>query len=209
MDPVFKSFFACLVSKNNNVELAKQLLPVVQTVLYNYSKLVNKVSWAQQRFNYNNTYGAKSVGFHTHKSAKPLLDYIKIHANEFLKKTGYKPVHPSRLVIDMFVSEMQAGSYHQTHVHPGSELAGVFYLQCPEHASPLTINDPRGYAMYNPPLKLEKIIETDYNMYESEHIPPQQGDLVIFNSWLPHEVIANSDKLNDKRITVVFNIQVI
>ena len=209
MSDVFKSFYSCLISKNTHVELAKQILPEAQTVLDNYSKLVGNVSWAKQNFNYRNTYGAGNVGFHKHKAAKPLVNYIKIHANEFLMESGYKAVSTDRFIIDMFISEMQAGSHHRSHVHPGSVLAGVFYLQCPEYSSPFTVNDPRGYAMYNPPLMLEKNADTVYNMYESVDIHPQQGDLLICNSWLPHEVIANSSKLVGKRLTVVFNIQVI
>eukprot|EP00043_Microstomoeca_roanoka_P002265 m.37358 g.37358 ORF g.37358 m.37358 type:complete len:287 (-) comp11374_c0_seq4:81-941(-) len=77
---------------------------------------------------------------------------------------------------------------HPQHTHPNNMISGVFYVKVPDCAGPIVFSDPRG-----PYPGLDGTIV----------VHPQEGDIIIFPSWLPHEVMATACK--DSRISIAFN----
>jgi uncharacterized protein (TIGR02466 family) len=97
-------------------------------------------------------------------------------------------------------------SHHSFHIHPLSVISGTYYLQVPPGAGLFKIEDPRLDAfMGRPPQKARARLENQ------RHVPlaPAPGLLVLFESWLRHEVPAhrgrNSQAPSQKRISVSFN----
>tara|TARA_B100001250_G_C19481714_1_gene649018 strand:- start:91 stop:687 length:597 start_codon:yes stop_codon:yes gene_type:complete len=83
-------------------------------------------------------------------------------------------------------------SYNVTHVHPGSVLAGVLWIQCPEGCNPITFEDPNTFA--------RSLITKDCH----ENFTPEPGVMMIFPSYLPHRVDIN--RTNTTRISLSFNL---
>jgi len=77
-----------------------------------------------------------------------------------------------------------SGGYNMRHLHPDSLLSGVLYLSAPTGSGRLRLVDPR----------VAKKMETQVgrNQESQSHkdwmITPKDGLLVVFPSWLEHEV---------------------
>lgn len=80
------------------------------------------------------------------------------------------------------------GSYHASHHHKNSLLSGIFYVNAPPHSGAVVFEDPRGPL---PPFG------------RSLHITPQAGELILFPSWLMHQVLPSMTI--EPRISVSFN----
>ncbi len=106
-----------------------------------------------------------------------------------------------RLEMNSFwVNIMGKGCSHSYHLHPLSSISGTFYLQVPKGSGALKLEDPRLPAfMASPPRKRgAKLMNQQFFSVE-----PSPGELVLFESWLKHEVPANHAKT--ARISVSFN----
>ena len=208
----YRGLFACLLSKSNNMDLAIETSPHAKNYLnkYNLFKEGNKF-FKEDAFGYNNTYNLTrrtGYGFQDVPGSLNLKNYIFEKAFDFYNTMGTK-VDPARLSLQMFVSEMLEGDSHKTHVHPNCSLSGVFYLDVPENAAPISFPDPRGHAMYIFPPYGEILKKTDYLYPGNNHeelIYPKTGDLLIWNSWMMHSVPALNFNKDRGRATVVFNI---
>jgi uncharacterized protein (TIGR02466 family) len=86
---------------------------------------------------------------------------------------------------------MSKGVRHTQHLHPHSVISGTFYLS--PATTPLKFEDPRLGLFMNSPMRK--------NLFHE--IYPQPGDLVLFESWLRHEVPAH--KSAQKRVSLSFN----
>ena len=95
---------------------------------------------------------------------------------------------------------MGEGCHHSFHLHPLSTISGTFYLQFPRGSGVFKIEDPRLAAFMASPPRKPKARRENQRFYE---ITPEAGDLVLFESWLKHEVVANRAK--QERISVSFN----
>lgn len=106
-----------------------------------------------------------------------------------------------RLQMSAFwINIMGEGSHHSSHLHPLSTVSGTFYLQVPKGSGSFKIEDPRLPAfMGSPPRKRGARLENQ-RFYD---LKPRAGELVLFESWLKHEVAANLAQ--SERISVSFN----
>ena len=81
------------------------------------------------------------------------------------------------------------GGSHLQHVHPGSIVSGVYYSSVPDNAGCLLFDDPRDPL---PPFN-ERIT-----------IHPARGKLVMFPSWLTHQVTPTTGQ--EPRVSWSFNV---
>jgi uncharacterized protein (TIGR02466 family) len=95
---------------------------------------------------------------------------------------------------------MGYGCHHAFHLHPLSSVSGTFYLQVPKGSGAFKIEDPRLPAFMASPPRKSKARPANRRYFEVE---PKAGELVLFESWLKHEVVANRSK--QERISVSFN----
>jgi uncharacterized protein (TIGR02466 family) len=129
--------------------------------------------------------------------SKPFARLEKIilaHAAGFAKSLqwnlrGGKPVCDS-----MWVNVLPEGGTHTSHLHTNAVLSGTYYVTAPEGVSPIVFEDPRhAMMMAAPPRKT--------SIYESR--TPTAGTLMMWESWLRHEVPMN--RAREDRISVSFN----
>lgn len=90
--------------------------------------------------------------------------------------------------------------YNAMHNHPISMLSGVYYIKAPENCGDIVFRDPREVRqMTMLPLKRQ-----NRWTYQRVFYHPREGRLLIFPSWLLHEVKPNLS--DEERICVSFNI---
>lgn len=99
-----------------------------------------------------------------------------------------------------WINIMPKGTSHSMHIHPLSVISGSFYVETPPNASCIKFEDPRlVHFMASPPRKNNAKIQNKSFV----EIKPKAGDVILFESWMKHEVPRNSSLKN--RISVSFN----
>ena len=110
----------------------------------------------------------------------------------YMKALNLRPDTGSIELSNIWLNVMPAGCYHAFHAHPLSVMSGTFYLKLPKGSSPLRIEDPRAPLFMASP---SRKIQMDLN--------PKEGDLILFESWLKHEVPPHD--CPESRYSVSFN----
>lgn len=106
-----------------------------------------------------------------------------------------------KLALDsIWINVLKPGGTHSGHIHPSSVLSGTYYVTVPKGASALKFEDPRLGLMMAAPRKKETA-PRDAQPFVT--IAPKPGTLILFESWLRHEVPSNPAREN--RISVSFN----
>jgi uncharacterized protein (TIGR02466 family) len=101
---------------------------------------------------------------------------------------------------DCWVNIMPRHTVHGLHLHPHSTLSGTYYLQVPPGSPGIKFEDPRlDRFMAAPPRKSAATRAARPWVT----FPAATGQLVLFESWLRHEVVPNT--VNGERISVSFN----
>ena len=176
-----------------DVETSKKFLPIARKILDNPANLTN--TWQ-----YNTTYGSRNYTdgeSHDYNSIHTIEEYFVNIGGQYLKSLGYKTIN---LKAKIFFSEMFDGDFHVPHEHPSSVLSGVFYLHVPQGSSSIRFYDPRVHTRY---IDLP-IVEHAYTNWNFFNVAPEEGLLLIFPSWLTHEILKNESASG--RITAVFNL---
>jgi uncharacterized protein (TIGR02466 family) len=120
------------------------------------------------------------------------------HAGAFSRSLAFD-LGGGRLKLDsLWVNILKPGSAHSGHVHPHSVLSGTVYVTTPPGAGALKLEDPRLARMMAAPPRRADAPET---LRTFVYIQPQAGDVVMWESWLRHEVVAG----RGERISISFN----
>lgn len=100
---------------------------------------------------------------------------------------------------DCWLNIMPRGCAHSFHLHPHAVVSGTYYLRVPRGAPGLKFEDPRLSRMMAAPMR--KVSAAD----QQAHItyPARAGEVILFESWLRHEVPANP--VDEERVSVSFN----
>jgi uncharacterized protein (TIGR02466 family) len=89
---------------------------------------------------------------------------------------------------------------HSGHTHPGCVVSGTFYVAMPPDSGGLLFEDPRLPLMMNAPTR-QAHARPDRQI--SASVTPAPGTLLLWESWLRHEVPVNLSQ--DQRISISFN----
>jgi uncharacterized protein (TIGR02466 family) len=98
---------------------------------------------------------------------------------------------------DCWVNIMPTGLAHGSHLHPLSTVSGTYYVRTPRGCAGLKLEDPRLERMMAAPPRRGP---------GAAHwvvVPARAGHLVLFESWLRHEVPANPGA--GERVSISFN----
>jgi uncharacterized protein (TIGR02466 family) len=131
---------------------------------------------------------------------RQLLKQIDKHAASFAKELhwdirGGKPICDS-----IWVNVMPEGGSHTSHIHTNAVISGTYYVAVPQGAGPIVYEDPRHALMMAAPPRLAKA-PREFKSHISE--TPKAGTLLLWESWLRHEVPLN--KADGLRISISFN----
>jgi uncharacterized protein (TIGR02466 family) len=122
------------------------------------------------------------------------------HARTFADSLAFD-LGRRRLRLDsLWVNILRPGAAHSGHIHPHSAISGTYYVAIPPGAGALRLEDPRmPLMMAAPPRRADAPEENRAFVY----LRPQPGAILMWESWLRHEVPANQAKAD--RISVSFN----
>ena len=130
-------------------------------------------------------------------------DLVKIldhHVAEFVKDLEFDLDGRALVLEDLWINILPEGGTHSSHIHPHSVISGTTYVAMPEGASALKLEDPRLSRMMAAPTRA-KTARAELQPFI--YVKPNVGDVLLWESWLRHEVPMNMAK--DERISVSFN----
>jgi uncharacterized protein (TIGR02466 family) len=124
-----------------------------------------------------------------HRESSSILDFFSV------KRQGHE-------ITSMWSHITGANHRHIAHTHPNNYLSGVIYLQTPENCGNTIFLDPRaGSRAIHPDYE-----EPNYFNMDSFIHKPQKGNMLIWQSWLPHMVDYDSETTDSQRVIISFNI---
>lgn len=125
---------------------------------------------------------------------------INSHVKKFVKDLEWDLLGRKLYMSNCWINIMPKGTHHSLHLHPLSVISGTYYVQTPKNTSSIKFEDPRlGLFMGCPPRKTD-CARSNKPFVEFK---PQAGDLILFESWLRHEVPANPS--DQERVSISFN----
>ena len=101
---------------------------------------------------------------------------------------------------DLWVNIMPPSAAHSLHLHPLSFISGTYYVVTPRGCPGLKFEDPRLDRFMAAPPRLPAA-----RRQNQVHVtyPAEAGNVILFESWLRHEVAAN--RIEEERISISFN----
>jgi uncharacterized protein (TIGR02466 family) len=129
-----------------------------------------------------------------------LIKVIDGHVARFARQLDFDLGRRRLRLNSVWINVMASGGVHAGHIHPHSAISGTYYVDLPKGASPIRFEDPRlPLTMSAPPKKASaRLCNRPFVTLE-----PKPGTLLLWESWLRHEVLQNQSRGN--RISVSFN----
>ena len=121
------------------------------------------------------------------------------HAAAFAEDCAFELSRKSRLD-SLWVNLLKAGGQHSGHIHPHSFISGTLYIEAPSGSGAIRFEDPRLPLMMAAPQRCGDAPE-DLQTFVS--VDPRPGLLLLWESWLRHEVLPGSGK--SERLSISFN----
>tara|TARA_Y100000590_G_scaffold395587_1_gene475711 strand:+ start:155 stop:778 length:624 start_codon:yes stop_codon:yes gene_type:complete len=135
---------------------------------------------------------------------KTKLKKIKEFCEQQIKKYVEIIISPSQelefYITESWINVTKPGEFHHLHYHPNSIISGVFYVNTvPEDQ--ISFNDPN----YKVKGRFNFGGQKEYNHWNSAQwwLPVEDNQLILFPSWLEHEV--KHVEGNKNRISISFN----
>ncbi len=100
----------------------------------------------------------------------------------------------------LWVNILKPGGTHSGHIHPHSVVSGTVYVAVPPGSGALKFEDPRLAMMMAAPTRRDDAPEDLRSFVYAE---PAAGSVLLWESWLRHEVMPNAAK--EERISISFN----
>jgi uncharacterized protein (TIGR02466 family) len=128
---------------------------------------------------------------------KMLEKHLARHAKSFAQESGLDLRGRKQVLAGLWVNLLEPGGLHGSHIHPNAVVSGTYYVATPPGAGAIRFEDPRlGLKMHAPPRR--KQAEAPFLS-----IAPDPGSLLLWESWLRHEVPLN--QATTERISISFN----
>ena len=153
--------------------------------------------------NYPGGYTSYNSAAHLHRMSPTfaaLEQRIDAHVRNFGRTLDFDLKGRKLAMTDCWVNVMKRQVVHGLHLHPLASLSGTYYVRTPAGCSGLKFEDPRlDRFMAAPPRRPKARRENKVWVT----VPAEQGRLVLFESWLRHEVAPNPAEA--ERISISFN----
>jgi uncharacterized protein (TIGR02466 family) len=120
--------------------------------------------------------------------AKLLNGHAARFATESAFDLGRKPKLDS-----LWVNLLKASGQHSGHIHPQSLISGTFYVEVPPGSGAIRFEDPRLPLMMAARPRPDSFVTVE----------PRPGLLLLWESWLRHEVLPGTGR--GERLSISFN----
>lgn len=149
---------------------------------------------------YTNRGGWQSEFIDERPEAQSLIEEINGRLEALRQNINYRDDLDLR-VESMWININHPYSYNSPHTHPNSYMSGVYYVKVPENSGKLILKHP---SILQPLFTPQGVIKSyDESNCSKWTVDPEEGKLVIFPSWIEHEVTQNLS--GEDRISIAFN----
>ena len=121
-----------------------------------------------------------------------LTKLLNRHATAFARECAFDLPRKPRLD-SLWVNLLKTGGHHSGHIHPHSIISGTLYVEVPSGSGAIRFEDPRLPLMMAAPTRPGTFVTVE----------PHPGLLLLWESWLRHEVLAGAGK--GERLSISFN----
>lgn len=153
--------------------------------------------------NYPGGYTSYGTMDHLHQFSSTFMQ-LRVHLDRHVRAYASAlawDLRGSKLAMtDCWVNVMPRGCAHSFHLHPQSVVSGTYYVKTPRGCSGLKFEDPRLSRLMAAPMR-----RPDLAPEQQPHIiyPAKAGTVILFESWLRHEVPASL--IDAERVSISFN----
>ncbi len=131
---------------------------------------------------------------------KDLVKSLDKHVAAFVRDLQFE-LDGKKIKLDsIWINILPEGGIHTSHLHPHSVISGTTYVAMPKGASAIKFEDPRLPMMMAAPARKARARKEMRNFV---YVEPDVGDVLLWESWLRHEVPMNMAE--EERISVSFN----
>jgi len=146
------------------------------------------------------SYGSQHRLYEVSPTFNALRRALQRHVAAFVKALQWDMSGRRLAMTDCWVNIMPRRVAHGMHLHPLASVSGTYYVRVPRGSPGLKLEDPRlTHFMAAPPRRTD----SDEANRPWVVLPAAAGRVILFESWLRHEVPANPTA--SERISVSFN----
>ena len=121
------------------------------------------------------------------------------HAATFARECAFDLSRGPKLD-SLWVNLLKSGGHHSGHIHPHSIISGTLYVEVPAGSGAIRFEDPRLPLMMSAPPRRS---DAPDELKPFVTVEPRAGLLLLWESWLRHEVLAGTGK--GERLSISFN----
>ena len=121
------------------------------------------------------------------------------HAAAFAKECAFELPRKPRLD-SLWVNLLRGPGHHSGHIHPHSIISGTLYVEVPKGSGAIRFEDPRLPMMMAAPARSPEAPE---ELRPFVTVVPRPGLLLLWESWLRHEVLPGTAR--GDRLSISFN----
>ena len=121
------------------------------------------------------------------------------HAAKFAEALAFDLARKPRLD-SLWVNLLKGSGHHSAHIHPHSIISGTFYVKVPQGSGAIRFEDPRLPLMMAAPTRRTDAAE---ELQSFITVQPRAGLLILWESWLRHEVLPGTGR--GERLSISFN----
>ena len=131
---------------------------------------------------------------------KSLVESLDKHVAAFAEDLEFNLDDRKLVLEDIWINILPQGGFHSAHIHPHSVISGTTYVALPDGAGALKFEDPRHAMMMAAPPRIKDARREQKSFIK---MSPDEGDVLLWESWLRHEVMQNTGE--EERCSVSFN----
>jgi uncharacterized protein (TIGR02466 family) len=128
-----------------------------------------------------------------------LAKLLSKHASEFARDCAFDLARKPRLD-SLWVNLLRGAGHHSGHIHPHSIISGTLYVEAPKGSGAIRFEDPRLPQMMAAPTRRPDAAE---DLQSFVKVQPRPGLLLLWESWLRHEVLPGAGR--GERLSISFN----
>ena len=128
-----------------------------------------------------------------------LAKLLTSHAAAFAKECAFELARRPKLD-SLWVNLLRGPGHHSAHIHPHSIVSGTLYVEVPKGSGAIRFEDPRLPMMMASPIRKADATE---ELQPFVAVEPRPGLLLLWESWLRHEVLPG--RARGERLSISFN----
>ena len=128
-----------------------------------------------------------------------LAKILTKHAAAFADDCAFD-LHRKPKLDSLWVNLLRGSGHHSAHIHPHSIISGTLYVEVPKSSGAIRFEDPRLPMMMAAPTRQANSPE---ELQPFVTVQPYPGLLLMWESWLRHEVLPAPAK--GDRLSISFN----